>query len=329
MNDLKLFDLLPNGVMLFKDKKIEYLNLHLLNVLNINFLDKEGAIEIVLKTMNLKDEKALFVFFTTHDYFIHNSKMVQIAHNKNGDYDIFSFMMIYPSLISVEFNKKEKIKSQAVNIDSKVAKYFKIHDIKRVMVLTFYKGLPLKKFGDIIEVTKESIEILVDLKHRISLLEGDDILLISNTKEGSSVLHGHVVKNIDNIFTIKNFILSKSDKHLRKGIRIKPSEDIQVLIDEQKFRIYDISERGISIYIRDPVEEAMLKQKTSMNILLNDELLSIDVKYLKTIYDDNGKELKIIFTIFATNSSDSKIHDYINKKQNKIIREIHRYQTII
>lgn len=327
MDNLKLLDILPNGVILFKDKKIEYLNQHILNVLNIDFLDKKSAIEIVLKTLKVKNEKALFRFFTTHNYFINNKKTIQIARNKYGEYDIFSLMMICPLLISTEFIKKKKRESQAVNIDNKVAKYFKINDIKKVMVLTFYKGLPLKNFGDIIKITKNSIEISVDLKHRISLLEGDDILLLSNTKKGSSILHGHVAQNKGNIFTIKNFILSKSDKHLREGIRIKASQGMYALVDKQKFSIYDISQKGISIYISDPIEELILKKKTSISILLNDEQLHIDVKYLKTIYHETGKELKIIFTIFATNSGDSKIHDYINKKQNEIIREIHRYQT--
>jgi len=325
MNSLALFDLLPNGVMLFKDKKIHHLNQHLLDVLNINFLDKKSTIEIVLKTLNVKDEKALFIFFTTRDYFIHNKKTIQIAHNKNGDYDIFSFMLISPLLISNEFNKKEKTESRVINIDTKVAKFFKINDIKKVMVLTFYKGLPLKNFGDIITISKESIEVSVDLKHNISLLERDDILLITNTKKGSSVLHGHIVQNRDNIFTIKNFVLSKSNKHLREGIRVTASNEIQVRVDEEEFRVYDISEKGISIYIHDPVEEAFLKNKSSMDILLNDESFHIDVKYLKTIYSEDGKELKIIFTTFATNRGDSKIHDYINKKQNEIIREIHRH----
>ena len=328
-DNLKIFDLLPNGVMLFKDRKIEHLNQHLLDVLNINFLDKKSTIEIVLKTMKVKDEEDLFLFFTTHNYFINNKKVVQIAHTKHGNHDIFSFMLINSSLICADFDKKEKTKPPVENIDSKVAKYFKINDIKKVMVLTFYKGLPLKNFGEIIEISKDYIKISVDPKHRISLLNRDNILLISNTKKGSSVLHGHVVQNRDNIFTIKDFVLSKSDKHLREGIRIKTFDDMQIHVDKQEFQVYDISQKGISIYISDPVEESLLRNKASIHILLNDELLPIDVKYLKTIYHEDGKELKIVFSTFAINSTDSKIHDYINKKQNEIIREIHRYQTRI
>ncbi|MEN8303039.1 MAG: hypothetical protein ABFQ64_03075 [Campylobacterota bacterium] len=325
MNNLKLFDLLPNGVMIFKNKKIEYINQHLLNVLNINFLDKNSATQILLNTLKVENKEVLFTFFTTRDYFVHNSKIVQIAHTKHGDYDIFSFMMIYPSLISAEFNKKDIKDTPKINIDKKVAKFFNINDIKRITVLTFYKGLPLKNFGDIIEINDEFIKISVDSKHRISLLEKDDILLISNTKKGTSILHGHVVKNRDNIFTISKFVLAEDDMHLREGIRIKTFDDMQVRIDRQEFRVYDISEKGISIFIDDAVEEALLKKKASMNILLDDEVLPIDAKYLKTIYDKDGKVLKIVFTIFPTNESDSKIHDYINKKQNEIIREIHRY----
>ncbi len=326
MTNLKLFDLLPNGVIVLKNQKIEYINQHLLDILNTTFLDKEGAIDILLKTLNVQNDKELFSFCNNHDYFIRGSKVIQIEHNSYGEYDFFSFVRINPLLVAADLNKKEQKKSKEIYIDKKVAKFFKLNNIKKVHVWTSYKGLPLKNFGNIIKVSAESIVVEVDLKHRISLLYSDDILLIANTKKGTSVLHGHVVDSKDNLFTIKNFVLSKNDRHMREGIRIKTFDEMQVIVDEEKYKVYDISQKGVSISIDDQVQEEFLKNKASMKIIYNDEILPVNVKYLKTIYE-NDEILKIVFLMFTSDESSSIIHDYLNKKQNEIIREIHNYRN--
>jgi len=327
MDKFKIFNLLPNGVIVFHDEKVEYLNQHMLDVLNINFLKKQNAIGILLKTLNIKNEKLLFEFFTTHEYFIHNIKTIQIAHVRHGSYDIFSFIRITPILLSTSQDKKPFHKKPKSNIDTKVAKFLKIHNIKKVMILTFYKGLPLKNYGDIIELNDNFIKIAVDQKHQISLSKRDDILLITNTKKGSSILHGHVIEHKENLFKIKDFTLSKEDMHLRDGIRIKTYKDMSIRTHEKSLDVYDISENGISISIDDTVEENFLKKKAAFKLIYNNEVLNIDVKYIKTIYDEDDKVLKMAFKMFPTNESAIKIHNYINKKQNGILQEIHRYQS--
>lgn len=56
------FDLLPNGLMIFKNKKVEYINQHILDILNISFLSKKNSIDIIMKTMEITDEDGLFYF---------------------------------------------------------------------------------------------------------------------------------------------------------------------------------------------------------------------------------------------------------------------------
>ena len=326
MTNLKLFDLIPNGVIVFKEHKIQYINQHLLDILNVTFLDMHSAINIVLKTMNMKNDEEFFSYCNSNDYIIRKEKIIQIAHKSYGEYDIFSFMLIYPSLVSIDLGKKNIEESKAVNIDEKIAKFFKLKDIKRVQVLTFYKGLPLKNIGNITKISKEFIEIEADGKHHISLLNSDDIILITDTKKSASALHGHVIQNKDNLFRISNFVLSKDGKHLREEIRIKTFDDMQAVIDEEEYVIYDISHKGISINIQDQIQETLLKKKASMKIIFNNETLALDIKYLKTIYDGD-KILKIIFLIFPPNKTASIIHDYLTKKQNELIREIHKFQN--
>ena len=152
------------------------------------------------------------------------------------------------------------------------------------------------------------------------------ILLIVNKKEGASALHGYVVKSENNLFTIKNFTLTKNDMHLRNSIRIKPEHDLNVSIDTKEFTVHDISEKGISLNINDKEDEEFIKEKKSMDLLLFDKKLQINIKYLKTIYDDNGDILKIIFLMFNTGDVKLNIHNYVMNRQNEIIREIHMYR---
>jgi len=325
MTNLKIFDLLPNGVIVLKNQKIKYMNKHILNILNIDFLDNKAAVDILLKTMNLQNDKDFLSFCSSNDYFIQKSKVIQIAHNSYGEYDFFSFMLVNPTLITIDTAKKNMKVSKTFYVDEKVAKYLSFNNVKKVHVVTSYKGLPLKNFGNIIKISDEFIEVEVDLKHTISLRERNDIILITDAKKGSTVLHGQVVDSTDNIFRIKNFVLSKDGMHLREGVRIKTFDDMYIVVDEKKYKVYDISLKGISIYIDDEVQEAQLKKKASMKIIYDDKTLPVDVKYLKTIYE-NEKILKIIFLIYTPDECDVIINDYLNKKQNEIIREIHKYR---
>lgn len=325
MNDFSLFDLLPNGLLVFENKKIEYINQHILDILNIGYLNKKSSIDVMLRTMSISKEEDLFHFFIKHNYFIHNGKVVQIEHTRYDELDIFSFMLIDPSLVKTESLKNAK-KSRKINIDKKVAEHFELNNIRKVGVLTFYKGLPLKNIGQVLRINSDSIEIMVDPKHKISLLERDDIILIMNKKSNVSALHGYVEKSNENVFTVKNFTLTKDDMHLRRSVRIKPELDMFVKIDKKELPVYDISEKGISIKVHNKEDEELLKKYKSMDLFFHDYKLHINVEYLKTVWDDSGDIVKIIFLMYNTGDTASNIHNYVVARQNEIIKEIHMYR---
>jgi|GEM_PF-1645961 len=337
MDNLEAFNLLGNGVITFKNKKIEHINQYMLEVLNIEFLSKKNGIDIFLKTINIENEENLFLFFCNYEYFKYIGKTIIISQKKYDNLDIFSFMLITHSLLgTIQNYEKEHVldhkKVDTINIDSKVAKFYKVNEISQITVLTLYKGLPLKNLGKILRLSENSIEILVDHKHHISLLQSDDILLISNTKRGKFVVHGHVANTHENIFTINNFVLVKKDAHLRQSIRIKPTFKVIVEVTDTnykvlEFTVHDLSEKGISIAISKEEEEEFLKNKTSMSITLYEDKLPIQTKYLKTIYNKDGQVIKIIFLIISINKSSKKIHEYLTKQQNNIINEVHNYAT--
>ncbi len=319
INDFTLFDLLPVGVIVFQDAKIEYVSQHILDVLNITYLNKKNAIEIIYKTIGLSSKDELLEFFSHHSYFTHGKKVIQIEHNKNGNLDIFSFVLIDKSVCEVDTKVLEPLKN---NIDSKVADYFRLQNLTKIKVLTFFRGLPLKNFAKIVRITDKKIEILVDSKHILSLKEKDDIVLIVNEKKDTSIIEGKITNQDNNILTVENFSLSKESAHLRESVRIKTNDELVISIDDKKFQVYDISQKGISIFVKDEDEENFLKEQKSIKFFLNNELLPIDIEYLKTVYEDE-KILKAIFNIFSITEVNSKISDYISKKQNEIIREIH------
>ncbi len=327
MDSFKVYDLLPNGVIVFKNEKIAYMNKHILDIMNLTDLGQENAIEIIAKTINVSSGDELFSYFSANYYFTHKEKVIQIAQNKYGDIDVFSFLRINPSLICLEPKKIDEATQEKIiplNIDAKVANFFKLNNIRKIKVLTFYKGLPLKNFGNIIKITNDFIEIEVDNKNTVSLLENNTVLLINNDKKTSSILRGKVISHENNIFRIKNFLLSKEDMHQREGIRVKPRKELLIKAENKIFNVYDISIKGISISVDDVADATFLKNKKSIDLLLESGTITIDTKYLKSIYL-NEKLLKTVFTILPQSHVASHIHNYIVERQNEIIREIHEH----
>lgn len=324
MRDFSLFDTLPIGVIIFKNKKVEFINQHILDVLSIGYFSKKNSIELIIKIVDVKDEETLFHFFNNRDYFDINTKRMQIERSRYEDYDIFAFMRINSFIATkIIFDEGSQINKKA-DIDEKIAKLFKLNNIQKVKVMTLYKGVPLKNYGKIVRINMDSIEVIVEPKQRISLLERDDILLLVNTKKGKSVLHGQIVKSDSNLFTIKNFYLSKHDVHLRDGLRVKFSTRTIAKASNREFEVYDISMKGISIKISSEEEEEFLKARSSIKLFLEDDELQLNLKYLKTI-SENDNILKIIFLISLNSEDYSKLNQFIVKRQNEILREIHEY----
>jgi len=322
--DFKLYDALPSGVIVFEKEKVKFINQYILDLLNISFLSIKNSVEIILETMHLKNEVDLFHFFTNHNYFIHNDRIIQIEQNSYENLEIYSFTLINPSLL--ENKQYDTIKSfKQLSIDKKVAQYFKLKNIKSVEVLTFYKGLPLKNIGNIFRINDATLEIIVDTKHILSLQKRDDIVLILNKRGKFIALHGFIIEHNKNIFTINNFSLVKENMHLRENIRIKPEDDMRITIVSQKFDVYDISENGISIKIKSKEDDRLLKRMESLTLSHNDDTIYINVKYLKTVYF-NQEILKVIFLMFNSSETATKIKKYLMNRQNEIINEINLFE---
>jgi len=324
VDDFKLFDILPSGVIIFKDKKVQYINQHLLDVLSIGNFSIKNSVNIIVKILNVENEEELFLFFNNKEYFRTQNKVIQIDSSHHDDYCIFSFMHVNETIVTESLPIQTQ-GSDNTDIDEEITKHFKLNNIKNVTALTFYKGIPLKNTAKIIRINNDSIEMIVDSKHNISLQERDDILLITNTKKGSAALHGHIINGSNNTFKINNFYVSKDDMHLRKGVRVKPDRNIIINVDKKEFKVYDISTKGVSIHIDNEEEEELLKSISSTKVLLDDKEVELSVKYLKTI-SDNDTVLKVIFTLNTIGDDSSILNQYIVDKQNEILREIHQYQ---
>ena len=324
MKNYEAYDLLPSGIMIFKNNKVEYVNQHILDVFNIGIFSMKNSIEIIMKTISIENEDELFYFFSNNEYFTHNEKVIQVERSKYEDIDIFSFTLIKKSLLRDDVFSDAKTANK-ISIDHEIAEYFKLNNIKKVGVLTFYKGLPLKNIGNIVRVNNDSIEIQVDPKHNISLLDRNDVLIIINKSKSSSAIRGYVERNINNVFTIKDFALTTDDMHLRNNVRIKPEDDIFFRINDREYKIYDLSENGVSVYAQTQEDEGILKKKKSLDLVFFDKTVHINSEYLKTVYSENGEILKIIFNMFNSSDITLLIKNYLMKRQNEIIKEIHNY----
>lgn len=320
-----MYDYLPNAVMVFRSLRIEYINSHLLEILNISYLDNATRVEVLLKTLSLDKEEALIEYFMQREYFVYKSKIIQIEHKRHGKIDIFSFMLLLPSLLRDELEQKLlQPPSTLPLIDEKIAKLFKLKEIKKVKVLTFFKGLPLKNSAKIVRIGKESIELEVDKKHTISLRQSDEIYLITDERKGAKVLHGHVLDHEGTHFTVKNFSLRDTDKHLRQEIRIKVDSRVPANANSREFSVYDLSETGISLHAESEEDVTFLEQVKQLSLTLEEEKVELDVRFFKPIYREE-KVLKVVFKLFATDKGLVTIKHYLTAKQTEYIREIHAF----
>lgn len=320
-----MYDYLPNAVLVFRSLQIEYINSHLLEILNISCLDKATRVEVLLKTLDLDKEETLMEYFMQREYFVHKNKIIQIEHKRHGKIDIFSFMLLMPSLLRDELEQKLlQPASPLPLIDEKIAKLFKLKEIKKVKILTFFKGLPLKNLAKIVRIGKESIELEVDKKHTVSLLHSDEIFLITDERKGAKVLRGHVLNHDDTHFTIKNFSLTDRDKHLREEIRIKVDDVMPVHARNRAFSVYDLSEKGISLHVKSEEDVAFLEQVKHLTLRLEQENVDLDARFFKPVYQE-GKVLKVVFKTSMTDKNFATVKHYLTAKQTEYIREIHAF----
>lgn len=318
-----MYDYLPNAVLVFRSLRIEYINSHLLEILNISFLDKATRVEVLLKTLGFDKEETLVEYFMQREYFLHKNKIIQIEHRRHGKVDIFSFMLLIPSLLKNELEQKLLQPPPSVT-DEKIAKLFKLKDIKKVKILTFFKGLPLKNLAKIVRIGKEFIELEVDRKHTISLQQSDEIFLITDERKGAKVLHGHVTDHENTRFTVTNFSIMDIDKHLRQEIRLKVDRGVSVLAQSREFSVYDLSEKGISLHVKSEEDVAFLEQVKHLSLMLEQEKVDLNVRFFKPVYQE-GKVLKVVFKTSMTDKSFASIKHYLTAKQTEYIREIHAF----
>lgn len=320
-----MYDYLPNAVLVFRSLRIEYINSHLLEILNISYLDKATRVELLLKTLGLDEELTLVEYFMQREYFVHKNKIIQIEHKRHGNIDIFSFMLLMPSLLRDKLEQKLQqppSPSPLPAIDEKIARLFKLKDIKKLKILTFFKGLPLKNMAKIIRIGKDSIELEVDRKHKASLLKSNEIFMITDERKEAKVLRGYVHHHHDTHFTVKDFSLTSTDKHLRQEIRIKVERTVLAYADSREFGVYDLSETGISLNVKNEEDVAFLEQMKHLTLKLKQEKIDLDVQFLKSVHTEEIV-LKVIFKIFATDKGFTSIKQYLTSKQTEYIREIH------
>lgn len=324
LDHISIYDYLPNAVIVFDAGRVEYMNTHLLDILNISFLDKAARVEVLRQTLGLQSGENLLEYLMQREYFWHRNKVIQIEHSRHGEVDIFSFMLLLPALLREGLEAKA-LQAAPLVIDTKIAGFFKQKNIKKLKVLTFFKGLPLKNFAKIVRIGKDSIELEVDKKHKVSLQESDEIFLITDERKGSKILQGHVVEHANTLFSVKNFSLTDTDKHLREELRFKEKPPTRISVDGREFGVYDLSEKGISVHVQSEDDVNFLKKQKQLSLLLEQKTLNLKVLYLKTAYQEE-KALKVIFKTAMTDKNFVMLRHYLISRQSELIREIHAFR---
>jgi hypothetical protein len=97
---LHAYSHIPLGLLIFKEKKLFFINKHLRETIMLGNMDNKHSLEIICATLNLKaDQEQLFSFLSNNEFFHRKEKYIQISSNSVDDLDIFVFTRLSEKLL--------------------------------------------------------------------------------------------------------------------------------------------------------------------------------------------------------------------------------------
>ncbi|MCV6608563.1 MAG: hypothetical protein OIF32_10145 [Campylobacterales bacterium] len=311
MFDYEVFNHIPNGVIVYENNKVEFINRQLLEILSVEFLSTEFAVDVVVKTLKVKDEKALKEHFLSLSYFKYKRKYIQINYREIGSKTIFIFTFIHETFKSIVPDGERDLGLEA----NAILKLFIDTRIKKVKTLVYHKGLPLKAGCRVHRVLKDHLELELEEKQMISLKARKDIYILPTNEKGKSAIEGTIYEANKRIVYVRDLRTIPVTVTTRDEIRLVPSDDLEFESKQGKLRIYDVAPTGISFHYNSKINFETIQS----GFLLYDKLKKpVNLSYIKTI-----GETKAVYTIDTIDNV--FIDGYMAKRQIDIIQEIHNY----
>ncbi|MDX1295903.1 MAG: hypothetical protein R3302_06540 [Sulfurimonadaceae bacterium] len=97
---LKIYSKLPTGLIVFKNRRIYFINDHLRDVLSLGTIPPDEALAMIGGILEEPaTDKSIYTFFEEHDFFTYKNKYIQIISRSEKPYHIFVFALLEPELL--------------------------------------------------------------------------------------------------------------------------------------------------------------------------------------------------------------------------------------
>jgi hypothetical protein len=307
---------------------------------NLPVTDSIGTISSILQIPSTNGQ--LHDFLSANSFFTYKEKHVQITHKTYQEYEIFVFIKLDASVLSVifkDFKEANKITKKDIEIpiselleeeNSEILEYFeKNHNVK-AMGYTLYKGIPLISDNIVLQTYNNLLVVKIEDKQMISSKVNAQWII--QTQQGMTF--EAVVQNTNNskklIFLSKAKII-QTGFHKRELIRYELNPSLPILLSlangQISLDVIDISENSLKALTDNAtILEAINNEKiVQASIKLKDETIHLSCKFLRegNRYDQKAE---VIFSLTLDNNASTVLKKWLNKQQMKLIREIRDFQ---
>lgn len=335
---------LPVGVMFFKHKKLFFVNDHIRVVLLLSNLTNEHIVDVIGETLNIENpsDEILFHFFSEHECFTYQDHIVQVEHAYSEDeIDIFVAVRISDQTIATVDSTKSLRTLKKVNVSAVTNVQSDEHLLLRRALgqwekvrfasVVLYKGIPIRGESFIVEAANGKICLRVEKKQLIAAHKGVE-WLIGARKDAMLIGRLREYDLREETVWLENLQIVSEGFHLRQVIRYECGENDRMNFHydgrHYALHLHDISEKGVSI---ETDESAVLVALSSSaktfdaELFLDGNRIVVRAVWHYTKALENDSMMKAVFKISYDSKEGGALHDWMNAKQLRIIKEVQNF----
>jgi hypothetical protein len=339
---LRVYSHLPLGLLLFKNKKLFFINQHLREVIVLGTIDNENAVKIICSTLGIEsNEKELYTFLSEKKFFQYKQKYIQISSKKVSEFDIFVFTRIDENLLE-HLNKTPevdfipiKINDVLSNLQSpkehlKLLEYFDKKRNSSITTHAIYKGLPLISKSRILRAHDNALVIKLEDKQLIAAVKDTPWMLKASLDINIKGTVVHFDKEKKYLF-LKNLHRVKQDYNERLSIRYQPEEAVNATLSIEShifsLALIDINEHAFKVVTDNKVIVDEIENYSGViqtQIVLDKKTIHLKSKAVMKARVFNGKA-SIILDYTSDKENLLLLQEWRNNRQLEIIKEVHSF----
>ena len=340
---------LPVGVMVFKDKKLFFVNEHLRSILLLATLSSDDIIQIFGEMIQLESPShaALYNFLFHNDFFLFRDQVIQIERQTQEQFTIFALIRIseqtlraIDSIQPIRLLRQEKNLKPAAHDEGEWKFLYKVlgekFEDRKFPSIVLYNDIPIKGNCTVVDIRQGEIGLKIDKRQLIAAKIGQH-WLFGNKQE--MMISGKISRYdiLLNQIWLKNITLVSQGYHQRSIIRyiVDSNSRFSITIDGKKrfLLLRDVSEKGMSIQTDDSATlialSSMIEKTLHGELIIGHLTIEIKAVYLYTVALSGSIAMKVAFSIGYDSQNGAILREWMHAKQLALIKEVRNYVQMI